>query len=188
MDTSFNTGSTNPLMDKKISTFTAFAIETATGLRSSICQLSFVRVSNGVITERYTSLVQPPFNEYSESNIKDHGIVPAMTRDLPQFPLLWRKIGNYFTNEVVVAYCHEFDIDALTNVLELYGLEVPAFNFICAFSLYKCLLAEACEQHNVDLIPENKLSEAEACAKLFLINQSIKAFNISENKTLNNTF
>lgn len=177
MDTTFFTDDNSlSSLNEKVTNFTAFAVETATGLRSSLCELSFVKVNNGVIVEKYSTLVQPPYNDYDEANIRAHGIIPQMTENLPLFPMVWKKIKSYFEKEVVVAYCTEFDIDALTQTLEIYQQEVPHFNFSCTYNLFGCTIDEACKKHDIYIEMKNKLSEAEACAKLFLLNQGIKIY------------
>lgn len=170
-----------------IDTFTSFAVETANGNRSSICQLSFVRVVKGVVMERFSALVQPPFNEYLEENIREHGILPSMTMSAPQFPMLWRQIQKHFIDQPIIAYCTELDIDALNQALEAYQITPPYFNFTCIYNYYNCTLDEACKNHGITFNEKNKLSEAEACAQLFLANQGLPIFDVERNRLQSTT-
>ena len=59
--------------------FAAIDFETATGYMESACSVGIVTVTDGVITDEYYSLIQPPENVYWRSNILVHGITPDMT-------------------------------------------------------------------------------------------------------------
>lgn len=49
--------------------FVAIDFETATGYMESACSVGIVTVTDGIITDEYYSLIQPPENEYWRSNI-----------------------------------------------------------------------------------------------------------------------
>ncbi|KAK3582379.1 hypothetical protein CHS0354_023923 [Potamilus streckersoni] len=65
--------------------FTAIDFETATGVRTSICQVGIVRVENGRTVNTLSRLVQPPNNYYSDWCIDIHGITPDKTENAPTF-------------------------------------------------------------------------------------------------------
>ena len=44
--------------------FVAIDFETATGYMESACSVGIVTVTDGIITDEYCSLIQPPENEY----------------------------------------------------------------------------------------------------------------------------
>lgn len=57
-------------------TFTAIDFETPHGKRWSICQVGFVWVENGLITDELSILVKPPNNFYWDRFIDIHHITP----------------------------------------------------------------------------------------------------------------
>lgn len=59
-------------------TFTAIDFETATGHPHSACAVGIVTVEDGIITEEYYTLIQPPDNEYWYRNVMVHGIKPGI--------------------------------------------------------------------------------------------------------------
>jgi len=62
-------------------TFTAFDTETATSHSASICQIGFVVVRKGQITNEKSYLIQPPGNEYDARHSCIHGIDSLKTKD-----------------------------------------------------------------------------------------------------------
>ncbi|WP_282126339.1 exonuclease domain-containing protein [Marinifilum flexuosum] len=149
-------------------TFTAIDFETAQGPRTSICQVGIVRVVNNVIAERYSILVQPPQNKYQQGNIGVHGITPEMTKDLDTFDKVWPKIKHFFDNQLLVAHNMSFDEDVLIKTLQYYNIDLPTYKTECTFEKLGKGLAELCEENKINLNHHDGLSDAEACAILYL--------------------
>ena len=80
-------------------TFTAIDFETATGHFHSACAVGIVTVENGIITEEYYTLIQPPNNEYSYHNIMVHGIKPIQTLQEKTFDDLFPEIKKAVVRE-----------------------------------------------------------------------------------------
>jgi DNA polymerase-3 subunit epsilon len=148
--------------------FTAIDFETAQGPRWSICQIGIVRVENNVVIERYSILVPPPPNKYSHANMEVHGINPDMTQQAKTFPEIWSKIKHYIENQTVVAHNASFDADALIKTLEYYNLDIPFFEVECTFKRLGKSLNILCKENNIPLNHHDGLSDAEACAALYL--------------------
>ena len=72
--------------------FVAIDFETATGKRSSICEVGICVVRNGEIVETKSWLVRPENNYFSERNIEIHGIYPEDTANAPSFREVWEEI------------------------------------------------------------------------------------------------
>ena len=152
-----------------MTTFTAIDFETAQGYRWSICQVGLVRVENGVKTKELTLLVQPPDNYYWEKFTQIHGISAADTSHAPTFEQVWPTLAPFIENELVVAHNgFGFDFPVLSETLKYYGLSTPEFQKVCTYKIYKSNLATLCIQHHFPLNHHDALSDAKACAALYL--------------------
>lgn len=150
-------------------TFTAIDFETAQGYRWSICQVGLVRVENGIITQEVNLLVQPPDNYYWSNFTQIHGISARHTANAPTFNQIWHKIMPFIENQNVIAHNgFGFDFPVLSNTLEYYGLPTPNYNKFCTYKIYKSNLAKLCQEHNIQLNHHDALSDAKACAELYL--------------------
>ena len=150
-------------------TFTAIDFETAQGYRWSICQVGLVRVENGVITKELTLLVQPPDNYYWGKFTQIHGISAANTIRSPTFEQVWSTLAPFIENELVVAHNgFGFDFPVLSETLKYYGLSTPEYQKVCTYKIYKSNLAALCQEHQIPLNHHDALSDAKACAALYL--------------------
>lgn len=157
---------------RKIKTFTAIDFETAQGGRNfhTICQVGLVRVVKGKITDTISMLVQPPGNYYWYKFTEEvHGIDAETTLNSPTFDKIWNKIKPYIHNQHIVAHNASFDIGCLKASLEYYNLPIPEFTHSCTCNLYgRTGLAELCEEYDIELNHHDALSDAMACAELFV--------------------
>ena len=153
-----------------MNSFTAIDFETAQGHRHSICQVGLVRFEKGVIVESFESLVKPPRNYYWDNFIDIHGITPEMTRYSPTFDLVWKQIRTFIIGQNVVAHNMVFDASCLKGTLEYYGIQQPQYNQHCTCNLYgRQGLKDLCEEYAIELNHHDALSDAKACAQLFLL-------------------
>ncbi len=154
-----------------INSFTAIDFETAQGCRHSICAVGLVRIENGIITYTYEKLVQPPDNYYLQKLTDDiHGISAQDTINAPTFNMVWPEIEPYITNQTVVAHNgFGFDFQCLEKTLAHYGLQAPAYEKYCSYRIFKSNLASLCKLYKIPLNHHDALSDAKACAELFLI-------------------
>ena len=72
--------------------FAAIDFETANGERTSVCSVGVVIVRDGMIADRFYSLIHPEPDYYTYWNTKMHGLTQADTDNAPIFPEVWRKI------------------------------------------------------------------------------------------------
>lgn len=155
--------------------FTAIDFETACGTRNSICQVGLVKVENGIITEELNVLVQPPNNFYWDRFIDIHGITPRKTANIPTFDKVWHLVEPFITNQNVVAHNGmSFDFPVLSTTLSHYGMETPTYAKNCTYKLFGDNLASLCRKYKIELNHHDALSDAKACAKLFLIHLELK--------------
>jgi len=149
--------------------FTAIDFETASGYRNSICQVGLVRVENGSITKEVYLLVQPPKNYYWNRFTDIHGIAAKDTLNAPTFGQVWQKIVPYIENQNVIAHNgFGFDFPVLDKTLYHYGLSIPDYNKFCTYKIYRSNLADLCQEYNIPLNHHDALSDARACAELYL--------------------
>ena len=149
--------------------FTAIDFETASGYRNSICQIGLVQVENGIITVTLNLLVQPPKNYYWSNFIDIHGITPAITKNEPTFDQIWHLVAPFIIGKNVVAHNgFGFDFPVLDKTLFHYGLPIPDYDKYCTYKIYRSNLADLCKEHNIPLDHHNALSDARACAELYL--------------------
>lgn len=152
-----------------LNTFTAIDFETAQGKRHSICQVGLVRVVDGNITQEIVLLVKPPDNFYSYYNTQVHGITAEMTRHSPTFDQVWHLIEPFICNQNLVAHNSAFDINCLQQTLAYYRMATPGFQSHCTYKLYKQRLNVLCKTYGISLNHHDALSDAMACAQLFLL-------------------
>lgn len=160
-------------------TFVAIDFETAVG--HNACSVGIVMVENGIIVEEYHQLIQPPFNKYNYYNIRVHGITPDDTYDAPIFSEVFPDIQKRLGNNIVVAHNEAFDRGVLRRSMLDYNIHPTELHtndkWECTVKIFRSLgfkknnLAACCERHNIELKHHDALSDAKACAKLFLISK-----------------
>lgn len=150
--------------------FTAIDFETAQGYRWSICQVGLVRINNGIITDEINLLIQPPNNYYWDKLIDIHGITPDMTKEAPTFDKVWHQLEPFIRGQAVVAHNgFGFDFQVLEKTLAYYGMKSPEYDKHCTYRLFKENLASLCNIYKISINHHDALSDARACAELFLI-------------------
>ena len=149
-------------------TFTAIDFETAQPARCSICQIGLVRVEAGEVVEQLSLLVQPPDNTYSYWNTNVHGLTEGDTMAAPFFDAVWPQIRRFIEGCTLVAHNGSFDFSCLRKTLEFYGMAEPSYEPQCTYKIYKKKLNVLCEEERIPLNHHDALSDARACAELYL--------------------
>lgn len=149
-------------------TFTAIDFETAIGSPASICQVGLVRIKEGEVIKKVDQLIQPPGNHYLPKNIEIHGIKPDQTLEAPAFNEYWPEMCEFIDSQVVVAHNSAFDVNCLRSTLDYYGLEQPEFEERCTRTIYRKGLAYLSRKYKIPLNHHHALSDAHACAQLYL--------------------
>ena len=160
-------------------TFTALDFETATGHFESACAVGIITVENGVIADEFHTLIQPPGNEYWYRNIMVHNIRPVETMRAKTFDGIYPEIRKRLYGRKIVAHNESFDRNVLAKTMRHYGLYYDeleiAEKWECTARIYrskgyKPANLKACSQrHNIELNHHEALSDARACAKLYLL-------------------
>ena len=160
-------------------TFTAIDFETATGYPESACAVGIVTVNDGIITEEYYTLIQPPNNEYWYQNIMVHGIKPIETLNGKTFDQVFPEIQKRLFGRKIVAHNEAFDRRVLTKTMKAYGLYYDELEIAemweCTCKIYRkkgykpANLKHCSDLNNIQLVHHEALSDARACAKLYLL-------------------
>ena len=157
--------------------FTAIDFETATPYHNSACALGIVTVENGEIVDTYVSLIQPPENKIWRRFTEIHGISWRDTLNTPTFAELYPELRKRLAGRTLVAHNISFDRDVLQQTMKCHGidysdLQIP--NWECTLEIYRkkgfkpADLATCCNRLGIELNHHEALSDALACAKLFL--------------------
>ncbi len=158
-----------------IDTFTAIDFETAQSKRWSVCQVGLIRVEENIIKNKISILIQPPDNYYWIRNIDIHGITPQQTAKAPTFDKIWKQIEPFIKNQNLVAHSgFIFDFHCLKQTLEYYDMEVPNYTGHCTYKIYGEKLDILCAKYEIPLNHHEALSDALACAKLFMLHSANK--------------
>jgi DNA polymerase-3 subunit epsilon len=157
--------------------FTAIDFETATGYHP--CSVGIVTVENGIIVDEFVTLIKPPNNQYNPFTIQVHGIYPRDTVNAKTFAQVYPEIEKRLKNRVVVAHNESFDRNVLMKSMLLYNLNYEDLNIAakweCTVKIYKARglkptkLSDCCREMKIHLNHHEALSDARACAKLYLL-------------------
>jgi len=155
--------------------FAAIDFETANEQLSSICSIGVVIVRNGIIAERFYSLVQPEPNYYSYRNSQVHGLTDADTSQAEVFPTVWEQISPLIDGLPLVAHNKGFDETCLKTVFKTYQMDYPDYRFYCTLAESRRQLRHL-PNHQLHTVAEdcgyiltnhhNALADAEACAEI----------------------
>ncbi len=157
--------------------FVAIDFETATGYNP--CSVGIVTVENGIIVDEFVTLIKPPRNEYNPYTIAVHGIYPRDTVNAKTFAQVFHEIQRRLQNRIVVAHNESFDRNVLAKSMALCGLDYESLNigfrWECTVKIYKAKglkptkLSDCCREMKIELNHHEALSDARACAKLYLM-------------------
>lgn len=159
--------------------FVAIDFELANGVRNSVCSVGIVVVEGGEIVDEYYSLVRPPKNQYHWGNSRVTKIYAKDTKHSPSFLDIYPEIQKRIQGRNMVAHNEDFDRDVLKVVMQYYGLDVKKLmlpeKWECTVEIFKAKevasakLNRLCQQYNIEIEHHNALSDARACALLYLL-------------------
>ncbi len=155
--------------------FAAIDFETANEQLTSVCSVGIVVVRNGIITERFYSLIQPEPNYYIYSNTNIHGLTYEDTVREKVFPDVWREVEPLVGFLPLVAHNKGFDEACLKAVFKTYRMDYPDYRFYCTLAESRRQLKHL-PNHKLNTVAEdcgfiltnhhNALADAEACAEI----------------------
>ena len=152
-------------------TFVALDFETAKQARHTACAVGIVKVVKGVIVQKFYSLIKPPLNEYDIHTMAVHGMNPDHTANAPTFTEIYPYIRLMINKNNVVCHNAAFDISVLKNCIEHYCINADDLKFDVSDTMIlygRKSLNACCEECGIELTHHDPLSDAEACARIFL--------------------
>ncbi|KUP95311.1 exonuclease domain-containing protein [Thermobifida cellulosilytica] len=114
--------------------WTAIDFETANRDRGSVCAVGLVRVVDGRIVDRHTTLVRPPapVAYFDRFNIEFHGITPEQVADAPEWPQVHATILEFADGGPFVAHNAAFDMGVIRAACAHTGLEGSPLDYACS--------------------------------------------------------
>ncbi len=155
------------------------AIDFETAVKHHICSVGIVTVENGEIIDEYHTLVRPPYNQYNWFCIKIHGITSQDTENSLPFIEIYPEIKKRLFGKTVVAHNESFDRSVLQKTMIDNGLSYSELNISnnweCTMKYCRSIkkypsgkLDVCCAVEGIELNHHEALSDARACAELFL--------------------
>ncbi len=158
--------------------FAALDFETANSSRQSVCSLGLVVVRQGLIVDRFYSLIKPVPDYYSKFNIEVHGITADDTKNAPSFPQVWAQAETKIGDLPLVAHNSAFDESCLKAVMQHYDMAYPGYRFYCTLRASKHHFGSRLPNHQLPTVADavgfdllnhhDAMADAEACAAIAL--------------------
>lgn len=144
-----------------------------TGRQDTPCQVGLAMIIDNVVVLRYSTLIN--VSESIEGTLSyGNGITREMVKDAPLFTDVIKVIESICEGATIVAHNKSTEINVLKKTCELHKIEswltTAAMEDTCKLMGGKGL-QECCEQYNIPLHHHDALSDAEACARLYIISQ-----------------
>lgn len=157
--------------------FAAIDFETANEQLSSVCSVGIVVVRNGIIADRFYSLIQPDPNYYNFQNSNVHGLTYGDTIAEAVFSTVWVEVEPLIGNLPLVAHNKGFDEACLKAVFKTYQMDYPEYQFYCTLAESRRQLKHL-PNHKLHTVAadcgyiltnhHHALEDAEACAEIAL--------------------
>lgn len=159
--------------------FVAIDFETAGRGHATACAVALVEVTEGVITSRWNTLIDPECG-FDGINISVHGIQPEDVIGSPTWPEVMEQIARRIDGRLVIAHNASFDTNVIVRSCFRYGLPIPESNTACTVTLARAAwpglpayrLNVVAEHLGIDLIHHDAESDAHACAQIALAGHS----------------
>ena len=141
----------------------------------------YKRQENCRVTATAYRLIRPPRPDILFTDI--HGITWADVENEPGFGEVWPELAGFFEGiDFITAHNAPFDRSVLNACCAAAGLEPPPHPFICTVKLSKtelglkpATLSHVCHHLSIPLKHHNALSDAEACAKIMITVEQVRA-------------
>ena len=162
--------------NNQLTDIAAIDFETANQYPTSVCSVGLVVVKNGIIADKYYSLIKPEPEYYSYWNTRVHGLTVRDTQDSPVFPYVWREVEPLVEGLPLVAHNSRFDERCLKAVFRMYRMDYPEYRFYCTCNASRRLFKGEIPNHQLQTVAahcgfnlqahHNALADAEACAAI----------------------
>lgn len=161
-----------------MTTFTAIDFELANADYNSVCAVGIINVVEGHVVNEFYSLVRPPDNRYMWQATRVHGIKAKDTKSAPTFKELFEDVKPLLQRQQMVAHNELFDRSVLQKTMRYYKLDYQQLllprKWQCTVDIYKkegfikTRLNTCCSIMGIELDHHDALSDARACALLYL--------------------
>ena len=158
--------------------FAAIDFETANEWPSSVCSVGVVVVRDGVVADRFYSLIHPEPEYFHWACRRVHGLGPQDTEDAPVFPYVWEKIEPLIDGLPLVAHNAGFDEACLKAVFRVYQMDYPDYVFLDTLAGSRRHFGNTLPNHQLQTVSaacgynlvnhHHALADAEACAAIAL--------------------
>ncbi len=159
--------------------FAAIDFETANQYRSSVCSVGVVIVRNGVIVDKYYSLIYPSPDFFTRYTTAVHGLTMDDVETARTFPSVWAEIEPKIEGLPLVAHNSVFDESCLKAVFSEYGMTYPNYRFYCTCRASRRHFGSYLPDHKLETVSaacgydltmhHNALADAEACAAIAML-------------------
>ena len=154
--------------------FAAIDFETANTSRASACAVAVVFVRDGDIFSTFERRIRPPTREFTFTHV--HRLCWSDVEHAPSFASVWRELQPLLVGvEFMAAHNARFDESVLSACCSAAGLPVPRLPFVCTLQLARAVwgfsparLPDVCGHLGIHLAHHDRLSDAEACARIVL--------------------
>lgn len=154
--------------------FVAIDFETANQNRASACSVGMTKVTNGIITDTYYSLINPEC-EFDAYNTYIHGIDSQMVQGEKNYSEIYTDILDFSENLPLVAHYAPFDMGVIRDSNDRYSVSNFKKNYFDSYYLstqyiqalnYK--LSSLADMIGFTFNHHNALEDSKACAAVIL--------------------
>ena len=158
--------------------FTAIDFETANSSSASACSVGLVKVREGRVVDRVHWYIRPPFphDEFSEWNVRIHGITRDMVDDAPGWPVHLPALREFAGSDVLVAHNAGFDMGVIKSACAATGIATPSYSYMCSLQVarktytldsYRLPVAAMAAGFD-DFAHHDAVADSEACAAIMI--------------------
>lgn len=117
--------------------FCAIDFETANPKRGSVCAVGVVRVRDGIITDRFDTLIRPPADlfYFAPMNVGVHGIQLSSVLDAPTWTETLTMLEFFIDEDFALAHNASFETSVLRQASEAERLPLPQVNLLCTLAI-----------------------------------------------------
>ncbi len=153
----------------------ALDFETANLNKNSAISIGLMRMEDGVVLDKYYSLINPPNMIFAEDLREIHGLSEEDVADAPKFKEIYKEVIDFIGDDLVIAHNAGFDTKVFKACCEYYNIAPKDFIYVCTYQLSKAIWKnESCykltalsKKNGVTYNAHNALEDSYACGILF---------------------
>lgn len=172
---------------EKQKSFAAIDFEHLTPNHETVCAVGLVVVEDGVIIQKFHSLIHPYWDERAYLNTHIHGITEKMCTNAPTFAHIMPILQKFIGARKIVAHNASTEKAVFDKACARAGIVNPYGDddFIDTYKKSNLSLAVCCKQYGVILENHHDpLEDALACAQLYLRLQNEDLITPRESKPI----